>query len=299
MKRIKEEYEDLINHSQIFRIEKDKDGELYASAERRFLNDLVELLLLTRHDFSEIGLEIIETARACIKSYDSQTGEFLHYFNKALSNRLRVTAGEKAAQERRSGLKVGNDLLLKKIDRFTLMKGYDLSNISAVRHLCSDENILGVIAELCCVTKETVVYAIRTRYETAVLGEFTVNDDGEEISVFDTINQGLSPDVVIERHDEVIELLKSVAAAYIKSRDSQKPILKKLISIKLVPLVLEIEYMTELSLTYDFWDTEIVEQYRSTGLVPTARDIAAKYDVMEQSVSRTINNFFNKVAVKC
>ncbi|MFP3041065.1 hypothetical protein LQZ19_04485 [Treponema primitia] len=303
MKRDKEKYENLINHSQLFLIKKDKDGDLYASEERRFLNDLAEYLsyynIFKPDYFTEIGLEIIETARSCIKAYDNKTGEFLHYFNKALSNRLQVAKGKRAAQERRQGLKVGDDTLIRKIDKFALMKGYDLSDISTVKRLCSAENILDIIAEFCCVAKKDVIQAIRTRYETAVLGEFTVNNDGDEISVFDTLNQGLSPDIIIEGQDEVVELLKSIARAYVNCRGSQKPILKELISIKLIPLVLEIESVTESCMEYDFWDVGILKQYRLTGLVPTARDIAAKYDVMEQSVSRTINNFFTKATLKC
>jgi hypothetical protein len=127
-----------------------------------------------------------------------------------------------------------------------------------------------------------------------VLGEFTVNDDGEK-SIFDTLSRVSAPETTPEMHDEVIELLKLIDRTYKSSRDSQKPLLKKLISIKLVPLILELELDT----SFDFWDTDIENQYRVTGAVPTARDIAAMFDVLEQSASRTINNFFKKVAATC
>jgi hypothetical protein len=96
-------------------------------------------------------------------------------------------------------------------------------------------------------------------------------------------------------NDEVTGLLKSIDRAYTHSRDSQKPLLKKLISVKLVPLVLDLELDT----AFGFWDTDIEKQYRLSGAVPTARDIAAMFDVLEQSASRTINNFFKKAAANC
>ncbi|GHT60136.1 hypothetical protein FACS1894109_17320 [Spirochaetia bacterium] len=295
MKRSKEEYEKLINNSPLFTIDKDKEGELYAAEERRFLTDLAEYLSLyifTQDTFAELGLEIIETAKSCIKAFDSGHGKFLHYFNYALSNRRRVSAGKKAAQERQHGLKVGDDTLVRKVNGYAHLKGYDLSDTSTIRHLCTDTMNLKVIAALCNVPTEGVVHTIRTIYETSVLGEFTLSDDGNEISIFDRLS---TPETKLEMNDEVIALLKSIDSAYKNSRDSQKPLLKKLISIKLAPVILELE----LDPAFDFWDADIEKQYRLTGAVPTARDIAAMFDVLEQSASRTINNFFKKAAAKC
>ncbi|GHT83424.1 hypothetical protein FACS1894137_04470 [Spirochaetia bacterium] len=301
MKRSKEEYEIVLNNSPLFAIEKDKDGELYAAEERRFLTDLTEYLSLyifTPDTFAEIGLEIIETAKSCIKAFDTRHGIFLHYFNYALSNRRRVSRGKKAAQERQHGLKVGGNALIRKVNGFAHLKGYDLSDTSTIKHLCTDTAILEVIAALCGVPTEDVVRTIRTIYETSVLGEYTVNDDGNEISIFDSfdlLNRVSTPETKILMNDEIIELLKSIDTIYTHSRNSQKPILKKLINTKLVPLILELEIDTD----FDFWDTDIEKQYRLSGAVPTARDIAAMFDVLEQSASRTINNFFKKVEAKC
>ncbi|GHV87014.1 hypothetical protein AGMMS50255_3100 [Spirochaetia bacterium] len=298
MKRTKEEYEKLLNNSPLFTIDKDKEGELYTAGERRFLTDLAEYLSLytfTQDTFAEIGLEIIETAKACIKAFDRSQGQFLHYFNYALSNRRRVSAGKKAAQERQHGLKVGDSALIRKVHGFAHLKGFCLSDTQAIRHLCSDTANLEVIVQLCGVPAEDVVRTIRTIYETSVLGEYTVNDDGNEISIFDSLNRVSASETTTEMHDEVIELLKSIDSTYKNSRDSRKPLLKKLISIKLVPLILDLELDT----AFDFWDADIEKQYRLTGAVPTARDIATMFDVLEQSASRTINNFFKKVEAKC
>ncbi|GHT71548.1 hypothetical protein FACS1894110_24810 [Spirochaetia bacterium] len=297
MKRSKEEYEKLLNNSPLFNIDKDKESELYGAVERRFLTDLAEYLSLyifTQDTFAELGLEIIETARLCIKAFDSSKGIFLHYFNYALSNRRRVSAGKKAAQERQHGLKVGGNALIRKVNGYARLKGFCLSDTSTIRHLCTDTTNLAVIAQLCGVPTEDVVRTIRTIYETSVLGEYTVNDDGNEISIFDSLKSVSAPKTTTEMNDEVIGLLKSIDNTYKDSRDSQKPLLKKLINIKLVPMILELE----LDPAFDFWDTDIEKQYRLTGAIPTARDIAAMFDVLEQSASRTINNFFKKVAEK-
>jgi hypothetical protein len=138
---------------------------------------------------------------------------------------------------------------------------------------------------------EEVARTIRAIYETSVLGEFTVNDDGNAISIFDSLNRASAPDTTAETNGEAIELLRSIDSAYKNSRESQKPLLKKLISIKLVPSILELDLGT----AFEFLDADIEKQYRLTGAVPTARDIAAMFDVLEQSASRTINNFFKKV----
>jgi hypothetical protein len=86
--RTKEELEDLINGSSLFSIDRIKDKELFVIEERKFLSDLVEFMALIRKDFTDIGSEIILTAKACIKAYKQEKGEFLNYFNHALKTAL-------------------------------------------------------------------------------------------------------------------------------------------------------------------------------------------------------------------
>jgi hypothetical protein len=84
----REELENLINGSPLFSIDRVTDAELFATEERRFLNHLAELTAIVRKDFSEIGFEIIQTAKACIKAFKPENGIFMHYFNSALKIRL-------------------------------------------------------------------------------------------------------------------------------------------------------------------------------------------------------------------
>jgi hypothetical protein len=48
----------------------------------------VDLMKHSRKDFADIGSEIILTAKACIKAYKQEKGEFLNYFNHALKTAL-------------------------------------------------------------------------------------------------------------------------------------------------------------------------------------------------------------------
>lgn len=86
--RTKEEFENLINGSPLFSIDRMVDAELFVAEERKFINDLVDLMRLTRRDFTEIGSEIIMTAKACIRAYKKERGMFLNYFNHALKTTL-------------------------------------------------------------------------------------------------------------------------------------------------------------------------------------------------------------------
>jgi len=88
MMRTREELENLINSSSLFSIDRVKDAEFFVIEERKFLYDLVELMPLIRKDFTDIGFEIIVTAKACIKAYKQENGKFLNYFNHALKNEL-------------------------------------------------------------------------------------------------------------------------------------------------------------------------------------------------------------------
>ena len=81
-KNDKEKYEQLINESPIFSLDKEKEKIAFMKERTKMIEHLYNYLLSVNcKKYKSFGYEITEIAIQCIKSFDSTKGEFLHYFN--------------------------------------------------------------------------------------------------------------------------------------------------------------------------------------------------------------------------
>jgi len=88
--RLREELENFINASDIFSIDREKDGEFYISEERKFI-EYIWLYLKSIGDYTSYGVEIIDTVKLCLKSFRPEFGKFLNYYNKSLKRNIEDT----------------------------------------------------------------------------------------------------------------------------------------------------------------------------------------------------------------
>ena len=75
--RTKEEYENLINSSRLFDIDKDTNAVLYKTEWRRFTVLLVEYyskFVLCRKSLDSYSMELMDTATECVKHYSVSKG---------------------------------------------------------------------------------------------------------------------------------------------------------------------------------------------------------------------------------
>lgn len=179
--RTREELENIINGSPLFSIDRTVDAELFDITEMRFLNDLVELLSRVRKDFAEIGLEVMLTAKACIKAYKIENGAFLNYFNVALKRKLKTSRAEEMVDNARGGR------TLDEKTKRTIIKIYKLAKVR--NENIKDEVFQKKVAEALGLTLEAVCEAIAINEDiTVVSGNKKVkNEDGDETEFFDFI----------------------------------------------------------------------------------------------------------------
>ena len=77
----KEQYEELINHSILFTIDKEKDHTVYKTERAKFLKNLTDYFsqyVMSHKSLSEYGYELMITANECIMYYDRSKGLFLN-----------------------------------------------------------------------------------------------------------------------------------------------------------------------------------------------------------------------------
>ena len=87
----REEFENLINNSPLFGVDKASNSELYKKEKYALftlLTDYYRLYIYPNKSLEDYSFTLIETATECLKYYDKSKGEFLHLFNKAMKRDL-------------------------------------------------------------------------------------------------------------------------------------------------------------------------------------------------------------------
>ena len=84
------EYENLIRNSILFSLDRNTQATTYRREALKLVEYLYLYLVAINADkYTEFGLEITETANRCIKNYTADAGDFLNYFNSAISKEYR------------------------------------------------------------------------------------------------------------------------------------------------------------------------------------------------------------------
>ena len=176
----REEFENLINNSPLFAIDKEGSPALYKTERYNFLTLLTEYYqtyIYPKKPLEDYSLTLMETAAECIKYYDKDKGEFLHLFNSALKRDLHIAKAKEIVEEKRQGIRVASedDKLIRKIMALANSKGLDVYNSAIQEKLAKVVNIdLDKLKEL-----------IRINDDAVAVASTVTNDDGDEIELFD------------------------------------------------------------------------------------------------------------------
>ena len=80
----KDKYEKLIDSSSLFTLDKEKEQTAYKREAFKMVEYLYcYLMSINKSKYEPYGVEIVDTAKRCIKNYNSETGRFLNYFASA------------------------------------------------------------------------------------------------------------------------------------------------------------------------------------------------------------------------
>lgn len=279
----KKKYEELINASKLFEIDKESQSAVYRKESLKMVEYLYcYLLAVNESKYEQYGCEIVDVATRCINGFDGSS-DFLHYFNAAWKNEYSHICGNEIIDGKFKGLKLSEQ------ERRDVKKYMRL--IGRCNPELTNQKKYEKIAELMDISVETVI-AIANTSETVVVGEYTSNADGEEVGAFDL----LSDDFLIESYFESLaslsDMLDEIEKHFNSLQERQKPIVADMLTCKIGDEIFEIE---KLSKQYSFISDEVRGQIKSTGKIPTQREIADKYGKNEASISRTIKDFLKRV----
>jgi hypothetical protein len=282
----KEKYEQLILASPLFSLDKEKECVAYKREALKMVEYLyLYLLEINEEKYIEYGLEITETANKCIANFDVSNGNFLHYFNSAMAKEYRRASAKKQIEEARCGIHItdDDDRNIRKLLRFMESRG--ITNPNDVQ--------ISLMAESIGISEQSVREYILMNSNSYTLSDTTINEDGEEISLFDTVASTDENYVdIAEQSDNSVDLLRKIETAYLLCQERQKPIISAMMTIKVCKIVCEYKISLD---GLSFINKEIITQFIRTGILPTQREVAQKFDKNEASISRTIATFTDKI----
>lgn len=287
----KDEYEERINCSELFEIDKEIEPIRYETARRMLLKLLTEYYV--RYVYPNRSLEsysftLIETACECIRYYDRTKGKFLHLFNSVMKREIRIALAKEQEEKHRRGIRItGEDAdAIRKLIAFAKNKGLDIHDDA-----CQEK-----IALFLGVKKERVIELIEMNANTAAVSNIVQGDDGE-VDLFDTIaDKSRSAEEDAVNLSAAIELLSQVESVFFDCQERQKRMFSLALTSDVVKAFDEdVETAYEILNRFSFCSEEWFIDYREKGKIPTSRQIAQICGISEQSFSRAYKNFKEKI----
>lgn len=276
--------EKKINQSAVFQLEPGSAGY------RREALKLVELLfhylmVIGKGKYDDFGVEITETANRCIKNYNVGAGPFLNYFNAAWKLEYGHAVGRGLVGDNYVGIKF-TDAIQRKLRgylKYASSRGMDTESAEF-------ENNVRAALGLSGAEYRELVTIVKNR----TISEHAKNAAGEEYSVFDRLETGTHVSDGIIKLETMESVFGAIETNYNRLQDRQKPILRDLITLKISELIAGDEPVIRLVQAKSFFNKELYIRCVSEGI--TARHIAEKYSIKEQSLSRTWKQFKEKLA---
>ena len=286
----RDEYENLIDTSLLFSLDKEKEHVAYQREALKMVEHLYcYLMAVNSRDYEQYGVEIVDVAKRCIENYDSSSGRFLNYFNAAWKKTHGHLKGKELIREGYQGIHFTEDdeRNFRKYMRLAKSMGTDIDSPEFDKR----------IAEAMGLSLEDINYLKKIVNSKPTSGRGT-NEDGEEYDLIEQLDSGEYTDSQIIQIESAKEFLDLIELTYDQLQERQKPIISMLITSKLALMVGDDKTLSEYIKTKAYYDESIYEESLNRGEQIQAKEIAVQIGVAEASASRTWKTFKEKIREK-
>ena len=288
----REEYENLINNSPLFEIDKESSPALYKTEKYNFLTlltDYYRLFVYPNKSLDAYSMTLMETAGECIKYYDKSKGEFLHLFNSSMKRDLHIAKAKEIIEEKRQGIRAASedDKMIRKIIALANSKGLDIN----------DNIVQKKIAKFLNIDYNKLQELLKINNDAVAVSSTVSNEDGDEIELFDlqASKEKTAEEKMIDE-SAVISIIEEIEDVFSEVQERQKRLLSMLLTVEVVKAFNEdIDKAKEILCDKEFYNEEVFDYYINNGALPTAKQIGVICGVSEQSLSRTYKNFKEKL----
>jgi len=290
-KGIIEELKLRINDTVFFSLDAAIDEVGYRREKYKLVENVAKYMFATNEEENtKFGSEIWELTERCIRYYDkSGNTPFLTYFLGAWAKEHKKLKYEEQENGLLSGMHVPEHVLRAVNSQLKRAKylGVDCSSMEFVSVVAQSINWnLGDTTQLI----NQITFGSQSMY--------VVTEENEEFCVLDIRpgteweNPVLSQ--VAEIDNDSIKEISKIDECYKKLQPRQKPVLSKILTLKIVQSIDENDQIYNEVEKMSFFNEEIRKRWQ-TGEKITHRIIADECNTTEQQVSRSWNSFLNKL----
>lgn len=273
---------ELIDNSEIFELSRESNPSKYRILEYELIENLYEYAqFLNSNRYQDMGLEIVETATDCLRSYDKNRGLFTHYFLASLSRRVNKEQAIRNAIETRGGIVVP-EKVQKQITDIQLIAGTLGRDIE-------DEAVIEAAAKYLDVPTARVRKLMWLNAQCAVVHDSETED---AVGVLNLISDDFVLEDYVFEKTSLVEIFNAIDICFSRCRRSQQEVVSQLLTLRLLSCPQDI---IQLAVNRSFFDSTLYQNYINTGYIPTARDISSKLNKDEASTSRTFSTFGKKL----
>ena len=273
---------ELIANSEIFELSRESNPSKYRILEYELIENLYEYAqFLNSNRYQDMGLEIVETATDCLRSYDKNRGLFTHYFLTSLSRRVNKEQAIRNAIETRGGIVVP-EKVQKQITDIQLIAGTLGRDIE-------DEAVIEAAAKYLDVPTARVRKLMWLNAQCAVVHDSETED---AVGVLNLISDDFVLEDYVFEKTSLVEIFNAIDICFSRCRRSQQEVVSQLLTLRLLSCPQDI---IQLAVNRSFFDSTLYQNYINTGYIPTARDISSKLNKDEASTSRTFSTFGKKL----
>lgn len=288
MIKTKEEYESAINYASILSINCEENLKTYAIEERKFIALVVEYLYSINPKYYEnYSVELIDTIKACLKNYTVEAGLFLHYYHSSLKKTISRSFRKSNIDEKRTGIKIGskNDKLTRSIFRYAAQNGKDVK----------DENFIEMVSKALDLPISSIYSALAAANNSITLSAVRKGEDGEAISLFNILPSGYNLESDYESRENLADLLALMQSLLESLQDRVRNKTRDIITADILKSGAVEEFGEDFIRNVSFLNIEHVDNYCTTAMILSCRQIAEIHGVVEQDISRARKNFYLKI----
>ena len=192
--------------------------------------------------YKDAGLEVVETAHACLRSYRIENGPFLNYYMVAFKRRYTIESAKEQMEQLRGGI-VLTSRSNKKLAEFSLWHGCHQSDIASDGFVEKAALLLGESAG--------EVRRLLRVHSSAMTAQYQRSSDeyDDESQIANLADDEMVEDLVIDK-SEFHDFLFRVDRQFTKCRASQRQVISKLLTAKIIvelPELLELPILQEVS----------------------------------------------------
>ena len=252
-------------------------------------------------DYCPIFNDIMDAVLDSYRNYKPETGEFSHYFNKIIRERLSSAQSSNSTDDRLFGTIPEKDKRAMRIIYAYVNKYCKDNNVSQDEIPQMTEKIAAIIYENTDLGKDKINSMLNIMYKTKfVAGDAPQSDDDATSAMSNqedpnqNVEEMIEQTMILKKYGIVIdEVVKETQARTIpKVKAYATNLIYKAFYEKYPDYIAELE-------EFEFFDKEVVKEIEKKKTILTNQEIADRFHVSGASISKISNTFEDRFKEKC